>query len=170
MSSRLSDKFSSKHSKNNEKSDKTREYISFSVGNEIFATEILKIHEVTSYREMTNVPSLPRFVKGVLNLKGFVVPVMDLREKFGYEKREYNKFTVVMIVDVSGRMMGVIVDTVVDVFDVFKKDIKPPPRFSARIKTEFIKGMVRHDDDKFIILLDMDKILSEKELDEMESI
>lgn len=152
------------------KSEQTFQFISFNVGDEVFATDILKIHEITSYRQLTKVPALPQFVKGVLNLKGIVVPVMDLREKFGLSVMDYTKFSVIMIIDVSGRIMGVIVDSVADVLHVSKVDIQPAPKFTSAVRGEFIKGMLKKGDNKFIILLDMDKILSEKELDIMESI
>ncbi len=163
---------SSKLLKRNEekKVEEALQFISFNAGDEVFAIDILKIHEITSYKELTRVPSLPPFVKGVLNLRGMVVPVMDLREKFSFEHKEYTKFSVIMIIDVAGRIMGTIVDSVADVLQVHREEIQPPPKFSGRIKAEFIRGMLRKGEDKFIILLDMDKILSDEELDIMDSI
>jgi len=152
------------------RSEQQMQFISFNVGDEIYATDILKIHEITSYRDLTRIPSLPVFVKGVLNLKGMGVPVMDLREKFGLPAQAYSKFSVIMVVDVSGRIMGVIVDSVADVLHVARRDIQPAPKFSATVKAEFIKGMIKRGDGKFIILLDMDRILSDRELDIVESI
>mgnify|MGYP001766237617 CR=1 FL=1 len=152
------------------RSEQPSQFISFNVGEEIYATDILKIHEITSYRDLTRIPSLPAFVKGVLNLKGMGIPVMDLREKFGLPAQPYTKFSVIMVVDVSGRIMGVIVDSVADVLHVIRRDIQPAPKFSAAVKAEFIKGMIKRGDGKFIILLDMDRILSDRELDIVESI
>ncbi len=152
------------------RSEQQIQFISFNVGEEIYATDILKIHEITSYRDLTRIPSLPVFVKGVLNLKGMGVPVMDLREKFGLPAEPYTKFSVIMVVDVSGRIMGVIVDSVADVLHVNRRDIQPAPKFSMAVKAEFIKGMIKRGDGKFIILLDMDRILSDRELDIVESI
>jgi purine-binding chemotaxis protein CheW len=152
------------------RSEQQIQFISFNVGEEIYATDILKIHEITSYRDLTRIPSLPVFVKGVLNLKGMGVPVMDLREKFGMPSQPYTKFSVIMVVDVSGRIMGVIVDSVADVLHVNRRDIQPAPKFTTAVKAEFIKGMIKRGDGKFIILLDMDRILSDRELDIVESI
>ncbi len=152
------------------KADETLQFISFNVGDEIFAIDILKIHEITSYKELTKVPSLPPFIKGVLNLRGMVVPVMDLREKFGFNAEKYTKFSVIMIIDVAGRIMGSIVDSVADVLHINKKDIQTPPKFGAKVKSEFIRGMLKKNENKFIILLDMDKILSDEEIDIMDSI
>ncbi len=166
--SQMLTRFSKKESE--VKSDPLLQFISFNVGDEVYATDILKIHEITSFRELTKVPSLPLFVKGVLNQKGMGVPVMDLREKFGLRATEYTKFSVIMIVDVAGRIMGVIVDSVADVLHVNKREIQPAPKFSTGIKAEFIKGMLKRGENKFIILLDMDKILSDRELDIMDSI
>lgn len=152
------------------RSEQPLQFISFFVGDEVYATDILKIHEITNYRDLTRIPSAPSFVKGVLDLKGIAVPVMDLREKFALPARPYSKFSVIMVVDVSGRIMGVIVDSVADVLQVERGDIQPAPKFSATLKAEFIKGMIKHGDNRFIILLDMDRMLSDRELDMVESL
>lgn len=151
-------------------SEQPLQFISFKVGDEYYATDILKIHEITSYRELTRVPSLPPFIKGVLDLKGIAVPVLDLREKFGLPLLPYTKFSVIMVVDVAGRIMGAIVDAVADVLHVNKSDIQPAPRFSSAIRAEFIKGMIKRPDGKFIILLDMDRMLSDREMEVVESL
>jgi len=152
------------------RSEQSLQFISFKVGDEQYATDILKIHEITTFRELTRVPSLPSFIKGVLDLKGLAVPVLDLREKFGLPLLPYTKFSVIMVVDVSGRVMGTIVDGVADVLHVDRSDIQPAPKFSTTIKAEFIKGMIKRSDGKFIVLLDMDRMLSDREIDMVESI
>ncbi|HSA34370.1 MAG TPA: chemotaxis protein CheW [bacterium] len=152
------------------RSEQPLQFISFFVGDEIYATDILKIHEITNYRDLTRIPSAPSFVKGVLDLKGIAVPVMDLREKFALPARPYSKFSVIMVVDVSGRIMGVIVDSVADVLQIDRADIQPAPKFSATLKAEFIKGMIKQGDNRFIVLLDMDRMLSDRELDMVESL
>jgi len=151
-------------------SDQPLQFISFKIGDEYYATDILKIHEITSFRELTRIPSLPSFIKGVLDLKGLAVPVLDLREKFGLPLLPYTKFSVIMVVDVAGRIMGAIVDAVADVLYVNKSDIQPAPKFSPTIKAEFIKGMIKRPDGKFIILLDMDRMLSDREMEIVESV
>ncbi|HQG32861.1 MAG TPA: chemotaxis protein CheW, partial [Deltaproteobacteria bacterium] len=112
----------------------------------------------------TTIPNVPGFIKGVLNLRGIVVPVIDLRERFSMEKKPYDQFTVIMILDVSGRTMGLIVDAVSDVITLPRDAVKPRPHFSTGISLQFIQGMGVKDD-KFIILLDVDKLLSDAELD-----
>jgi len=145
------------------------QFISFKVGEETVATDILKNHEITTFRDLTRVPSLPPFIKGVLDLKGIAVPVLDLREKFGLPAVPYTKFSVVMVVDVAGRIMGIIVDGVADVLTVNKSEILPAPKFSTTIKAEFIKGMIKRVEGKFTIILDMDRLLSEREIEMVES-
>ncbi len=150
--------------------ERYRQFISFKVGEEEYATDILKVYEIIALKKLTKVPSMPSFVKGVLNLKGIVVPVMDLREKFNVKDFINTKFSVVMVVDVSGRVMGVVVDKVLDIIKIKLSDIQPPPRFSTNLKSEFIRGMIKQDNDTFMIILDMAKILSDKELDMMDTI
>ncbi|MGI6394417.1 MAG: chemotaxis protein CheW [bacterium] len=152
------------------KEEKLIQLVSFSVGKEEYATDILKVYEITNYKKLTKVPSMPNFVKGVLSLKEIAVPVVDLREKFGNENPVDTKFTAIMIVDVSGRITGVIVDKVKDIIKVKASEIQPPPRFSTGIKTSFIRGMIKKEKDDFIIVLDMAKILSSDELNIMDTI
>ncbi len=139
------------------------QYVTFLLGNETYGISILKLNEIIAYQEGTTIPNVPGFIKGVLNLRGTVVPVIDLRERFSMEKKEYDQFTVIMILDVSGRIMGLIVDAVSDVITLGKESIKPRPNFSTSISLEFIQGMGVKDN-KFIILLDVDKLLSVDEL------
>ena len=139
------------------------QYVTFLLGNETYGISILKLNEIIAYQEGTTIPNVPGFIKGVLNLRGTVVPVIDLRERFSMEKKEYDQFTVIMILDVSGRIMGLIVDAVSDVVTLNKESIKPRPNFSTGISLEFIHGMGVKDN-KFIILLDVDKLLSVDEL------
>ncbi|MCK5808432.1 purine-binding chemotaxis protein CheW [bacterium] len=143
---------------------KFNKYISFQVGKETFAADILKIHEILSYQELTKIPSLPPLFEGVLDHKNSVVPVLDLRKKFGVEITEYSKFNVIIILDVGGRMIGTLVDSVKDVITIAQEDIQPPPRITAGLRSDFIKGMIRNEEQRFIIVLNMDKMLDEKEL------
>jgi len=159
-----------KQSKEVVENDASRQFVSFKVGEEEYCTDILKVYEIIALKKFTKVPSMPPFIKGVLNLKGMVVPVMDLREKFKITDFENTKFSVIMVVDVSGRVMGVIVDKVLDIMKLRLSDIQPPPRFSTGLKAEFIRGMIKKDSDSFVIILDMAKILSDKELDMMDTI
>ena len=145
------------------------QYVTFLLGNETYGISILKLNEIIAYQECTAIPHVPAFIKGVLNLRGVVVPVIDLRERFDMEKKACDQFTVIMILEVSGRIMGLIVDAVSDVVTLAKEAIKPRPNFSAGIGINFIHGMGVKDD-KFIILLDVDKLLSDDVLDVVDGV
>lgn len=157
-----------KESENN--IDKYLQFVSFVVGDGEYATDILKVFEITSYKKLTKVPSMPPFVKGVLSIKDIVIPVIDLRDKFGVENHGITKFTVIMIVDVGGRVTGIVVDRVKDILKVRSTDIQPPPRFFTGLKASFIRGMIKKEKDEFTIVLDMAKILSDSELNIMDAI
>ena len=145
------------------------QYVTFKLGNETYGISILKLNEIIAYQNCTTIPNVPSFIKGVLNLRGIVVPVIDLRERFGMESKTYDQFTVIMILDVSGRITGLVVDAVSDVITLNREDIRPRPQFSTGISTEFIHGMGIKDS-KFIILLDVDKLLSDEELNMVDSV
>lgn len=145
------------------------QYVTFLLGNETYGISILKLNEIIAYQDGTTIPNVPGFIKGVLNLRGIVVPVIDLRERFNMEKKAYDQFTVIMILDVSGRIMGLIVDAVSDVITLGRDAIKPRPNFSTGIGMEFIQGMGVKDN-KFIILLDVDKLLSDDELNVVDGV
>jgi len=140
------------------------QFVTFTLGNEEYGVEILKVQEIIGYQGFTKIPNVPPFVKGVLNLRGSVVPVIDLRLKFGMPEKEYDKFTVILILEVAGRIIGTIVDAVSDVVTLTEDEMQPTPDFSSGIRTDFISGMGRKDD-KLIILLDIDKVLSDGELE-----
>jgi purine-binding chemotaxis protein CheW len=141
----------------------TNQFVTFQLGPETYGISILKLNEIIAYQSCTTIPNVPSFIKGVLNLRGIVVPVIDLRERFNMELKDYDQFTVIMILDVAGRIMGLVVDAVSDVLTLNSEDVKPRPHFSTGISTEFISGMGIKDK-KFIILLDVDKLLSDDEL------
>jgi purine-binding chemotaxis protein CheW len=147
----------------------TNQFVTFQLGAETYGISILKLNEIIAYQSCTNIPNVPRFIKGVLNLRGIVVPVIDLRERFGMELKDYDQFTVIMILDVSGRIMGLVVDAVSDVLTLNSDDVKPRPHFSTGISTQFILGMGIKDK-KFIILLDVDKLLSDEELNMVDGV
>ncbi|HVN72187.1 MAG TPA: chemotaxis protein CheW [Desulfomonilia bacterium] len=147
----------------------SNQYVTFQLGSETYGISILKLNEIIAYQNCTTIPNVPNFIKGVLNLRGIVVPVIDLRDRFSMEIKEYDQFTVIMILDVSGRIMGLVVDAVSDVIALNQEDIKPRPHFSTGISTEFIQGMGIKDN-KFIILLDVDKLLSDEELNMVDGV
>ena len=137
-------------------------YLTFFLANEEYGLEILKVREIISVMEITSVPQTPDFIKGVINLRGKVIPVVDLRLKFGMSEKEYTKETCTIVVDVQGLLMGIVVDTVSEVLDISKSDIEPPPSFGSTIKTDFILGMGKVKGE-IKILLSIGKILSAEE-------
>lgn len=145
------------------------QYVTFLLGNETYGISILKLNEIIAYQSCTTIPNVPSFIKGVLNLRGIVVPVIDLRERFSMEAKEYDQFTVIMILNVSGRVMGLVVDAVSDVVTLPRDAVKPRPNFSTGISVEFILGMGIKDN-KFIILLDVDRLLSDEELNAVDGV
>lgn len=141
-------------------------YLTFLLDNEEYGIEILKVREIINIMDITNVPQTPDFVEGVINLRGKVIPVVDLRTKFGLQRTEYNDQTCIIVVDV-GMMMGIIVDTVQEVHDIPSNNIEPPPQLGSMVDTSFILGMGKVDED-VKILLNIDKVLTSDELVELQ--
>jgi len=137
-------------------------YLTFLLDREDYGVEILKVREIIGLMDITRVPQTPAFVEGVINLRGKVIPVIDLRAKFGLPRAEYNDQTCIIVVDV-GLMMGIIVDTVNEVHDIPAGSIEPAPQFGAAVDTSFILGMGKVKDD-VKILLDIDCVLTSAEL------
>ncbi|MCK4658128.1 MAG: purine-binding chemotaxis protein CheW [Phycisphaerae bacterium] len=137
-------------------------YLTFHLNNEEYGLEILKVREIIGIMDITKVPQTPEFVEGVINLRGKVIPVIDLRARFGLERTEYNEETCIIVVDV-GMLMGIIVDTVQEVHDIPDSNIEPPPQLGAVVDMNFILGMGKVNDD-VKILLDIDKVLNSDEL------
>ncbi len=146
----------------------TTQFLTFSLGNDIFAIDVIKAKEVLDFSEVTQVPQTPDYMLGVINLRGSVVPVIDMRRKFNMEvaDRTRNSCIVVVEVDVEGEpvTVGALADSVREVIDLDPSQIEPPPRIGTRLNTEFIKGMGNLDD-RFVILLDIDKVFSIDDLD-----
>lgn len=144
-----------------------QQYLTFSLGEEMFAIGILTIREIIEYGNLTEVPMTPPFIRGVLNLRGAVVPVIDLAVRFGRPACATTKRTCVVIIEVEsekGRQeMGIVVDAVSEVLEIPAADIEPPPEFGARIRIDFIAGMGKVNG-KFVVLLDVNRILSVDEI------
>jgi purine-binding chemotaxis protein CheW len=144
-----------------------QQYLTFMLGGEVFAIGILAIKEIIEFGDVTSVPMMPRFVRGVINLRGAVVPVVDLSARFGKAETAVSKRTCIVIVEVdveNGRQdMGVMVDAVNAVLEIADDQIEPPPVLGAKLRTEFIQGMGKVDG-KFVILLDVDRVLSSEEI------
>ncbi|HHO76459.1 MAG TPA: chemotaxis protein CheW [Deltaproteobacteria bacterium] len=139
------------------------QFVTFALGEQTYGIPIMKLNEIIAYQQLTTIPNLPGFIKGVLNLRGLVIPVIDLRERFNMESKGYDQLTVIIILEIAGQTMSVIVDSVSDVITLQSDAIKPRPHFSSGIHTEFIQGMGIKDN-KFIILLDVEKVLAPQDL------
>ena len=141
----------------------TTQFLTFGLGDDIFALDVIKAKEVLDFAEVTQVPQTPDYMLGVINLRGSVVPVIDMRRKFNMEiaDRTRNSCIVVVEVDVDGEpvTVGALADSVREVIDLDPSQIEPPPRIGTRLNTEFIKGMGNLDD-RFVIILDIDKVFS----------
>lgn len=144
--------------------DQAIQYLTFTLRDEGFAIEIAKVREVLDVTTMTKIPRMPNYLSGVINLRGNVVPVMDLGQKLGMGKIEHTKNTCVMIVElnIEGALveMGVLTDSVQMVLDLPTDAIEAVPKMGTNLNTEFIKGMGRQGEDKFLIILDIDKVLA----------
>ena len=144
------------------------QYLTFKLGAEVFALDIGKVREVLDFTPVTHVPQTPAFMRGVINLRGSVVPVVDMRLKFGMAAADRTVSTCIIIVEVEldGEKMalGAIADSVQEVLDLDPGQIEPAPRIGVRLNTDFLTGMGKHDD-RFIMILDIDKVFSCDELD-----
>ncbi len=139
------------------------QYLTFTLGEEEYGIEILKVQEIKGHSAITPIHNTPSYIKGVMNLRGTIIPVVDLRLKFSMSEAEYNRFTVIIIVTVATKVVGLVVDAVSDVLNIPKADIQPTPDFGAQVDTTFISGMAKAGD-KLVILLDLDKVLGGNEL------
>lgn len=144
-----------------------RQYLTFVVAGEVFAVPISAVKEIIEYRQPTDVPMMPSFMRGVINLRGRVVPVIDLSARFGRGKGETTRRSCIVIVEIHHQdeehVIGVAVDAVNAVLDIADADIEPPPTFGAKLRADFISGMGKVAE-KFVIILEIDKVLSVDEL------
>jgi purine-binding chemotaxis protein CheW len=141
--------------------------ISFEVGNEEYGLDILRVKEVIRIREITRLPKAPSFVKGIINLRGDVIPIIDLRDKFGLEHQEYTAMTRVIVVDTDEKLVGMVVDAANQVVRILADQIEPPPPIVGGLSAEFIRGVGKLDE-RLVILLNIDRILTQEEKVELE--
>jgi purine-binding chemotaxis protein CheW len=133
------------------------------LGNEEYGIEILKVQEIRGYDSVTQIANAPDFIKGVVNLRGIIVPILDMRIKFRLDRVEYNQFTVVIILNVAGRVMGIVVDGVSDVIELEANQVRPAPEFGAVIDTEYITGLGTVAE-RMLILIDIEKLMSNSDM------
>ena len=137
-----------------------RELLTFTLGTESYGLDILKVQEIRGYEPPTRIANAPDFIKGVINLRGVIVPILDLRIKFQLEQANYDEFTVAIILNVAGRVVGVVVDAVSDVLTLASDAIRPTPEFaSATFDTKYITGLATVDE-RMLILLDIEKLMT----------
>ena len=147
------------------RNEEVKQYVTFLVGQETNGVSVIKVQSINEMIEITHVPKAQSFIKGVINLRGAVIPVIDMRKKFNLPAKEYDSFTVILIVEVKGRLIGMIADAVSDVVSFPVSDIKTNINFSARVDTSAIEG-VGMAGESLIILLDVDTFLNSEHLKE----
>jgi len=137
--------------------------VSFNVGNEEFGVDILKVQEINRMVEITRVPQAPHYVEGVINLRGKVIPIVDLRKRFNLEFKEPDKDTRIVVVDIDGNITGMIVDSVSEVLRLRASMIEPPPDIVTGINSECVKGVAKLED-RLLIFLDLSKVIDVSEM------
>jgi purine-binding chemotaxis protein CheW len=139
------------------------EFLTFRLGSEEYGIDILKVQEIRSYEQPTRIANAPPFIKGVVNLRGVIVPIIDLRLKLNCASAEYNSFTVVIVLNVRGRVVGAVVDSVSDVLELGKDTIKPAPEMNSTIGANFITG-IGSVNDRMLILMDIEGLMSSADM------
>ena len=150
----------------------TRQYLTFKLNEEVFAVDVAQVREILDYIKITKIPQTPEFMRGVINLRGSVVPVVDMNMKFGMNGTEKTVNTCIVVMEVTVEentlVIGALVDSVQEVFEIESENIEPAPKIGTKLKTEFIKGMGKREEN-FIIILDIDKVFSGEELEQVQN-
>jgi len=139
------------------------EYLAFTLGSEEYGIDILKVQEIRGYEAVTRIANAPEFIKGVINLRGIIIPVVDMRIKFKLGTPTYDQFTVVIILNIGGRIMGMVVDSVSDVTTLTPDQIKPAPEMGSAFNSEYLMGLGTIDE-RMLILIDIDRLMSSGEM------
>jgi purine-binding chemotaxis protein CheW len=139
------------------------EYLAFTLGSEEYGIDILKVQEIRGYEAVTRIANAPEFIKGVINLRGIIIPVVDMRIKFKLGTPTYDQFTVVIILNIGGRIMGMVVDSVSDVTTLTPDQIKPAPEMGSAFNSEYLMGLGTVDE-RMLILIDIDMLMSSPEM------
>jgi purine-binding chemotaxis protein CheW len=146
-----------------------REFLAFTLGKEEYGVQILKVQELRNYEEPTRIANAPDFIKGVVNLRGIIVPIVDMRVKFQLGTPTYDQFTVVIILNIGGRVVGMVVDSVSDVITLTADQVKPAPEMGTALDTDYLIGLGTVDQ-RMLILVDIDKLMSSAEMGVIDSI
>ncbi len=141
----------------------TQEYLTLTLGREEYAIDILKVQEIRGYETPTKIANAPEFIKGVINLRGTIVPIVDMRIKLAVGAAEYTHFTVVIILNVGGRVAGIVVDSVSDVTQLGSDQVRPAPEFSAIVGSHYIQGLGILDE-RLLILIDIERLMFSTEV------
>jgi len=144
-----------------------RELLTFTLGKEEYGIDILKVQEIRGYDAVTTIANSPEFIKGVINLRGIIVPIIDMRIKFNLGNVTYNELTVVIILNVAKRVVGIVVDGVSDVITLSAEQLKPAPEFSSSLDTQYITGLGTVDD-RMIIVMDIERLMTSRDMDLVE--
>mgnify|MGYP003593738458 CR=1 FL=1 len=143
------------------------QYLTFTLGNEEYGVDILKVQEIRGYDAVTAIANAPVFIKSVINLRGAIVPIVDLRLKFEMKSATYDAYTVVIILNLAGRVVGVVVDSVSDVIMLTPSQIRPAPDFSAVFDTKYIVGLAKHEE-RMVIVTDIEKLMTSADMELIE--
>jgi len=139
------------------------EYLTFKLGGEEYGIDILRVQEIRSYEQPTRIANAPGYLKGVVNLRGVIVPIVDLRVRLGCAEAQYNHFTVVIVLNVKGRVVGAVVDSVSDVLALDAQTIKPAPEMNSAVDTSFITG-IGSVGERMLILMDIEALMSSPDM------
>lgn len=140
-----------------------QEFLVFTLGDEEYGIDILKVQEIRGYDQVTRIANTPEFIKGVTNLRGVIVPIVDLRVKFSQSDAEYNENTVVIVLNLGQRVVGIVVDGVSDVLSLASDQIRPAPEFAVTLSTEYLTGLGALGD-RMLILVNIEKLLNSEEM------
>jgi purine-binding chemotaxis protein CheW len=149
--------------------DAGQEFLAFKLGKEEYGIHILKVQEIRGYESVTRIANAPDFIKGVVNLRGIIVPIVDMRIKFNLAEPAYDQFTVVIILNIGGRVVGMVVDSVSDVTTLTADQIKPAPEMGTVLNTDYLIGLGTLDE-RMLILVDIDRLMSSDEMGLIEKI
>lgn len=147
----------------------TNEFLTFTLGQEEYGIDILKVQEIRGYDAVTHIANTPEFIKGIINLRGIIVPIVDMRIKFKLGTPVYDQFTVVIILNVANRVVGMVVDGVSDVITLPPSQIQPPPEFGAAMDTQYIVGLGTLEE-RMIILVDIERLMTSREMELVDNV
>ena len=148
---------------NTNRADDAGEFLTFSLGRQEYGIDIRNVREIRSYEAVTQIANAPAYLKGVVNLRGIIVPIIDMRIRFGIGTPSYDQFTVVIVLNIGGRVVGMVVDSVSDVITLSAEQIKPAPEMGSALDTDYLIGLGTLEE-RMLILVDIDRLMSSEEM------